>query len=163
MYLLDTNIVSEFRKRRPNAALIEWLSRTAPEELAISSLFAFEAQSGAAMMKRHDPERAAAIEEWLDELLGSGQFTVLPFDVPAARLYGEMFATPELKSFLMTDPRSKRPKSGVDLMLAATAIASDATVVTFNVSDFGRIHETFPLPGLFNPGTRAWIVPRAPG
>jgi predicted nucleic acid-binding protein len=163
VYLLDTNVVSEFRKRRPNPALIEWFNRVDPDALAISSLFAFEAEAGIAMMKSSAPDTAAAIELWLNELLDSGRFTVLPFDVPAARIYGNMFAAPELKSFLLPDPKSKRPKSGVDLMLAATATAADATMVTFNVSDFRRIHARFPLPGLFDPGANAWIVQRGAG
>jgi predicted nucleic acid-binding protein len=158
LYLLDTNVVSEFRLRRPNPGLIEWMSTVAPEELAVSVVFAFEAQFGVSELRKRDAGRAGEIERWLTELLDSQQLALLPFDVAAARIYGEMFATPGLRNFLLPDARSKRPKSGVDLMVAATAIASDATVVTFNIAGFERIHRHFSLPGLFDPRTRKWVV-----
>jgi hypothetical protein len=51
-----------------------------------------------------------------------------------------MFARPSRKSSLIPDPRSRHPKSGADLILAATAIVHGATVVTAHKGDFLRIH-----------------------
>ena len=54
--------------------------------------------------------------------------------------------------------KSPKPKFGGDLIVAATAIVLGGVVVSFNVSDYEQIHEHFPLPGLYHPGTAKWIV-----
>jgi predicted nucleic acid-binding protein len=79
-------------------------------------------------------------------------------DTDVARLYARMFVTPSLKNFLLPDPKSKRPKSGVDLMLAATVIVHGATLVTVNRDDYLRVHAEFPLPSLYEPFAMEWLV-----
>jgi hypothetical protein len=67
-----------------------------------------------------------------------------------------MFATPALRNFTLPSPASRRPKSGVDLMIAATAIVHGMTVVTADAGDFLRIHAAFPLPSLYEPFAKDW-------
>lgn len=158
MYLLGTDIVSNFRKSRPHPNLLDWMGRIADEEVAVSVMTVFEIQSGAHLVRAAAPAKAAEIEAWLDGFVLAGGFAILPLGTEAARLYAAMFVTPSLKSFLLPHPRSKAPKSGVDLIIAAIAIVGDACVVTTNTADYLRIHREFPLPGLYDPLAGSWFV-----
>src|SRR5271168_5145268 len=68
MYLLDTNVVSELRKPRPHGAVIAWIQNVPDNELFISALTLGELQAGAERTRKHDPEKAASIEVWIDLL-----------------------------------------------------------------------------------------------
>jgi len=157
MYLLDTDVVSNFRKNRPHPNLLKWFAAVPPEEIAISTMTVFEVQSGASAVRPLDPAKADEIEAWLDGFLLNG-FHTLPVDIEIARLYGRMFVTPSLKSFVLPDPNGKRPKSGVDLILAATAIVHGATLVTINRKHFVSIHDAYPLPSLYDPFSAEWVI-----
>lgn len=78
MYLLDTNVVSELRRRRPNRAVLDWLSGISTEELFIAAVTFGELQAGVEMTRRQDPEKAAAIEAWINDLAAS--YSVLAAD-----------------------------------------------------------------------------------
>ena len=118
----------------------------------------FEIQSGVDLVRATDPVKADEIEQWLDGFVLTGAFQILSVDVDVARLYARMFATPLLKNFVLPDIRSKRPKSGADLVIAATAIVHGATVVTVNQDDFLRIHTEFTLPSLYEPFAMQWAI-----
>jgi predicted nucleic acid-binding protein len=165
MYLLDTDVVSNFRKKKPHPNLLAWFATVPREEIAISVMTVFEIQSGASVLRLQDPAKASEFEAWLDGIV-SNDLSVFPIDTATARLYGRMFVTPALKNFLMPDARSMKPKSGADLIIAATAIIHGATMVTINSADFLRIHERFPLPSLYDPFAGEWLIggpPAAPG
>ncbi|MBK1836271.1 type II toxin-antitoxin system VapC family toxin [Azospirillum sp. YIM B02556] len=155
MYLLDTNIVSNFRKR-PHPNLVAWLDAISADEIAISAITVFEIQAGIDMVG--DRAKAKEIQVWLDGLVLSGQASIVAFDADVARVYAHLFTTAALKNFLLPDARNSRPKSGADLIIAATAIVHEAVVVTANTDDFLRIHEHFPLPGLYHPFAQEWQV-----
>jgi toxin FitB len=158
VYLLDTDVVSNFRKRKPHPNLLKWFQSVPPDEVAVSVMTAFEVQSGTNLLRATDPKKADEIEDWLDGFVLTGNFKILPIDTEVARLYARMFGTPSLKNFVLPDPKSRRPKSGVDLMLAATAIVHGTTLVTVNRDDFLRIHAEFPLPSLYEPFAMEWLV-----
>jgi toxin FitB len=158
VYLLDTNVVSNFRKRKPHPRLLEWFESVPQDQVAVSVMTAFEIQSGASLLRKTNPAKADEIEDWLDGFVLTGSFAILPIDADIARLYARMFVTPPLKNFVLADPKSKQPKSGADLMLAATAIVRGATLVTVNRDDFLRIHTVFPLPSLYEPFAMEWLV-----
>lgn len=65
---------------------------------------------------------------------------------------------PSLNYFIVSDPRSRKVKTGTDLAIAAVAIAGEMATVTGNVDDFLVINEVFRLPGLFNPFDGSWAV-----
>jgi len=161
VYLFDTDVISHFRKIKPHPSLIQWYEGLPPDEVAISVMTIFEIQTGVSALRTRNPEKAQSIEAWLDALVLSGGFKILPIDTRIARTYGRMFATPSLKGFLLPDPMSPRPKSGADLVIAATAIAHGAILVTGNASDFLRIHAEFPVPGLYEPFQGRWLVGQA--
>jgi toxin FitB len=156
MHLLDTDIISNFRKRKPHPNLLGWFSTVSPEDIAISVISIFEIEAGLSQLASFDPAKAAEIEAWLANFVLAGTFNILPVGVDVARLYGRMFVTAALKNFVLPDRSSKRPKSGADLILAATSIVHGATVVTANTEDFLRIHRKFPLPSIYHPFSGEW-------
>lgn len=101
--------------------------------------------------------RANALEEWLDRLLAS-DLVCLDQDVITARIVGQMISTPALKSLWVPDAKSKKPKFGQDLQIAAASIRHQIPIATENISDFLRIHQCYKLPGLCNPATGEWYA-----
>src|SRR5437763_10101908 len=78
MYILDTNVISELRRSRPNPEVLAWLLRTGDEQLFIAAVTFGELQAGVEMTRRQDRSKAAAIETWIDE--GSASYSVIPAD-----------------------------------------------------------------------------------
>jgi toxin FitB len=61
-YLLDTNIVSELRKRKPHGAVLAWMDTLRPEQIFLSAVTIGELQAGAELMRKIDPAKGAEIE-----------------------------------------------------------------------------------------------------
>jgi len=159
VFILDTDVVSNLRRRQPNPALLQWIERVGWAELAITVTTVMEITFGIEEVRRTNPGTADAVEQWLLGILGVGEPQVLPLDVEAARMLGRMYAMPPLKRFLVTNPAARQAKTGADLTIAAIAISRQAVVATNNVADFLAIQGHFPLPGLLNPFTGEWLVP----
>jgi predicted nucleic acid-binding protein len=121
MYLVDTNVVSELRKPRPHGAVIAWIQSVPDNELFVSALTLGELQAGAERTRKHDPEKAASIEAWIDRL--SESYEVIPMD-------GSMFR----EWARLMDGRSDELLE--DAMIAATARVRGLIVATRNVRDF---------------------------
>lgn len=159
-YLLDTDIVSNFRRPRPSTHLLDWARSRDADELQISAMTVFEIQVGVAIVARQDRDYAARLSGWLDSFVLSGRFGIVLLDVEIMRAYASMFADPAMRTFVLPDARSKRPKSGADLILAATAIQYGLIVASANVQHFHRIHARYKLPGLYNPLLNEWAIER---
>jgi len=152
VFLLDTNVVSELRKRKPAPQMMDWFTRQDARDLWITVITVFEIQIGIERTRRQHSEVAVDAERWLDEdLLPFFDGRILPLTLAASRLYGRMLTTPDLVNFVLQDPRSKKQRTGADLMVAAIAVTERATVVTRDTKDFRRIGQHFPLPGLLDP------------
>jgi predicted nucleic acid-binding protein len=131
MYLLDTNVISELRRRRPNPAVLEWLSQIPDEQLHMAAITFGELQAGVEMTRRQDPDKAAAIEAWID--LVAASYSVVALDEVVFRRWARLM--------------HRRSNSLIeDAMIAATALVRNMTVVTRNVRDF----ELFEVP-IFDP------------
>lgn len=132
MYLLDTNVVSELRKPKPHGAVTAWLQNVPDDQLFISALTLGELQAGAERTRRHDQEKAEAIEAWIDRL--SSSYEVIPMDAEMFREWARLMAG-----------RSEHLLE--DAMIAATARVRSLIVVTRNVRDFKtlavEIHNPF--------------------
>lgn len=120
-YLLDTNVVSEFRKPKPHGAVLSWISGLQEEQIYLSAVTIGELQTGVELTRRQDPAKAAEIELWVDQLAQS--FQVLPMD---ARCFREWARLMEGKAERLLE----------DVMIAATARIHDLIVATRNERDF---------------------------
>lgn len=129
MYLLDTNVISELRRRRPNPAVVAWLSETAAGQVFIAAVSFGELQAGVEMTRRQDPEKATAIEGWIDAVAAS--YSIIPMDEVIFRRWARLM--------------HRRSDDLIeDAMIAATAMISGMMVVTRNLRDF----EQFGVPTL---------------
>jgi predicted nucleic acid-binding protein len=158
VYILDTDVVSNLRKKKPHPALLSWIDEIGWQELAITVLTIMEIQLGIERARRSDVAAAESVEKWLSGLLRAGQPQVLALDTEAALLLGRMNETGPLRNFLVHDPGTKKTKRGADLAIASIAIAHKAVVTTGNSSDFLLVHEHFPLTGLCDPFLCKWLV-----
>lgn len=155
-FLLDTDVLSNLRQRRPHPVLAHWLLSVDPDNLFTSVTTIAEIQRGICVVA--DRARASQMQAWLDGMLRDDQPRIIDLDAQAALVLGRMWATPSLRFFIANDPRSRKVRSGADLAIAACAIARGMTLASRNVADFLRIHSDFPLPGLFDPFEAAWAV-----
>jgi toxin FitB len=121
MYLLDTNIVSELRKPRPQGGVIAWLKSTEDADLHLSAVTLGEIQAGVEVTRDQDAAKAAEIEAWLE--LVAQSYNVLPMDGAAFRAWARLM---HRRSDTLYE----------DAMIAATAAVHNLTVVTRNVADF---------------------------
>nr|WP_297422306.1 type II toxin-antitoxin system VapC family toxin [uncultured Actinotalea sp.] len=135
-YLLDTNVVSELRRSRPDPAVVRWFDSVGPADLFLSVLTIGEIRLGVVRLRRRDPERAAAIDEWLDRLQSGYADRILPVTPAVARRWAEM--------------NEARTLPVVDALIAATAVEHDAVLVTRNVADLAgtdvRLLDPFGAP-----------------
>jgi toxin FitB len=126
MYLIDTNVISEARKRakanRGVRAFFHWVSR---ERLPvfISVITVGEIRRGIELIRhRGDRLRAEQLETWLEALLFDYQESILDIDQDVAQLWGRL--------------RVPHPENALDKQIAATALIYDLTVVTRHQADF---------------------------
>ena len=125
MYLIDTNIISEVRKgRRCDPRVAAWYRAARDDELFLSVLVVGEIRQGIERLRPRNARQATALENWLEEILGSFGERVLPINERVAQIWGRL-NTPE-------------PLPVVDSLLAATAEAHGLTLVTRNLKDIER-------------------------
>ena len=116
-YLLDTNVVSEFRKKQRDAPFDAWFEQVDRSELFLSTLVIGEIANGIARLElRRDARQAWLVERWLTDLKHRFSDRVLPVSTAVAERWGRLHAV--------------RPLPFVDGLLAATALEHDLTLVT---------------------------------
>ena len=131
MFLLDTNVVSELRKRKPHGAVLAWLDAQAPASLFISAMTFGELQRGIELTREQDVNKAAELETWLEDVLASGQ--VLPLDAPVCRAWARLI--------------HRRSEALVeDAFIAASAQVHRLTIASRNVRDFKLLGVTAVNP-----------------
>lgn len=124
-FLLDTNIISELRKKRPDASVLTWFDSVSGSDLYLSVLVLGEIRQGIERLKSREPKRVASYEKWLDELRHEFADRVLPISDAVALEWGRMVGrSPGIPA--------------IDGLLAATAKNHGLTLVTRNVVDVAR-------------------------
>lgn len=120
-YLLDTNILSETRRKQANAGVVAFLSSTASSAIYVSVLTLGELRKGVEMRRKTDPATARQLAGWVDGLEQGFADRIVGIDAATARLWGEWSA--------------QRPRPVVDTLLAATAMTHGLKLVTRNTAD----------------------------
>ncbi|MEO1190655.1 MAG: type II toxin-antitoxin system VapC family toxin [Pseudomonadota bacterium] len=135
-FLLDTNILSHALKPQPSASLTLWMAEQEDEDLYIASLTIAEVQRG--ILEKPAGKGRDALDTWFHGAQGPQALfanRILPFDARAALIWGRLMAEGRLRG---------RPRSALDMIIAATAEAHGCLIVTDNERDF------YDLP-IFNP------------
>jgi predicted nucleic acid-binding protein len=124
-YLLDTNIISETRKARPDKRVIALLEAADASRLFLSVLTVGELRKGMEAKRRLDIGTAARIGAWIDDLETNFAGRILPIDATIAHRWGELSAD--------------RSRPVIDTLIAATAIVHGLSLVTRNLDDMRGI------------------------
>jgi predicted nucleic acid-binding protein len=136
-YLLDTNIISNVTKPEPSESLLAWMSEQTDENLFIASLVVAEIWFG--VLGSPAGKKRTQLESWFagpdgPQSLFAGR--VLPFDEKASLIWARLMAE---------GARAGRPRSALDMILAAVAEANDCIVVTDNEKDFAGLPFVNPM------------------
>jgi len=136
LFVLDTNVVSEFSKEAPDPCVVDWMAAQSPIELHISAVTLGELVRG--ITRLPIGRKQDRLRNWLVTYVGTlFDGRILPFDETAARRWGHLVAVME---------RSGRPRPPIDLQIAATALVRDAVLVARNVQDFDDLGITLINP-----------------
>ena len=124
-FLLDTNVISEIRKRdRADASVARWVARTPVTEIRTSVVVLAEIRRGIELKRRADPEQAAVLDRWFVHMRSGLGDRVLPVDESIADVWARL-NVPD-------------PLLLIDGILAATAKVYGLTLVTRNVADISH-------------------------
>jgi predicted nucleic acid-binding protein len=126
MILLDTNVLSEFMREMPDPAVRAWFQQYPQTEVWTTSIVIAELLAGIETMpigRKQKMLREAVEKMILNDFRGQ----ILPFNLPAARLYAQILASRQ---------KSGRPIREMDAQIAAIAFVHDVTLVTRDVNDF---------------------------
>ena len=132
-YLIDTNVLSELRRRAPNAGVVDWFAQRPATALFLSVLTVGEIRKGIDMLAAG--ERKLKLLDWLEvELPTFFAGRIIAVDLRVADRWGRLLA------------EANRPLPAIDSLLAATALTHGLKLVTHNARDF-----VFPGLDVINP------------
>ena len=135
MYLVDTDVLSELRRKRRNRDVVTWFGDVNAADLFLCTVTIGEIELGISRVRNINPDFAQELSDWLDLTLRAYGERILPLSVGIARRWGRLAAQLGNKQ--------------LDLAIAATALEHGLTVVTRNVSDFEPTG--VPVLNPFNP------------
>lgn len=128
MYLIDTNVLSEIRKKKKaNKGVITFFESAIndDEKFYLSVITIGELRRGVELIRhRGDTQQADQLEKWLELILTDYQDNILAFDEDTAQLWGKL--------------RVPHHENAIDKQIVATAIIHGLTVVTRNENDFSK-------------------------
>lgn len=122
-FLIDTNVISEIRKReRADANVIRWVNQTSVEDIGTSVLVLAEIRRGIELKRRSDPLQAKSLDRWFSQMRIRLADRVLPIDETIAETWAHLGRIPN-------------PLPLIDSLLAATAKVHGLILVTRNITD----------------------------
>lgn len=122
-YLVDTNVLSELRRRQPHSGVVAWMQQRPRQSLHLSVLTLGEIRKGIEQLQ--DTRRRQSLIDWLEvELPHYFVGRLLSVDALTADRWGHLMAS------------AGRPLPAIDGLLAATALQHQLTLVTRNTRDF---------------------------
>ena len=121
-YLLDTNIISELRKKVPNNGVQEWIKQVQVNQIYISCLTVGEIKTGILKLAKKDKAQARLIDKWLEELMHEYKEQILGIDLETSEEWAKLM--------------SSDSNHIIDNLIAAQAIQNNMTVVTRNIKDY---------------------------
>jgi toxin FitB len=138
-YLLDTNIISNIIKPEPSDSLMAWMGTQKDDELFIASLTVAEIRRG--ILEKPRGKKRDALDKWFSgaegpQALFAGR--ILSFDDKAGLIWAQLMAKGKAVG---------RPRSALDMIIAAVAAANDCVVVTDNEKDFAELQIVNPIRG----------------
>jgi predicted nucleic acid-binding protein len=129
MFLLDTNVVSEWVKPRPNDGVIEWLRTVSESELYFSVVSLAEVRQGIERLPAG--ARRSKLDTWLtDHLVIRFEHRTLTVDTETSDIWGRITARAVRRGLTV---------EAMDGLIAALALQHDMSVVTRNVNDFAPL------------------------
>jgi predicted nucleic acid-binding protein len=135
-FLLDTNVVSEWIRPKPDPGVIAWCASVDEDRTFISVVTFAEIRYGIERLPAG--RRRVRLEEWLEhELLGRFEGRILSIDADIGHAWGKVVARADLEG---------RPANTMDAFLAATAELHQLTVVTRNIADFRKLTKSVMNP-----------------
>lgn len=136
-YLLDTNIISALVRPLPPEPLVAWMAAQRDEDLCIAALTLAEIRRGILQMPLG--RKREALDGWYDGPEGPPALfagRILPFDAAAATAWARLMADGHAEG---------RPRSALDMIIAATALAHACVLATDNERDFAGVPMINPL------------------
>ena len=128
MYLVDTDVISELRKKgKANAGVVSFFRDAASNDmpLYLTAVSIGELRRGVELIRyRGDARQARRLERWIGKLLTEYSENILPFDADTAQIWGRL--------------RVPHPENPLDKQIAATAFIYDLTLVTRNIRHFAE-------------------------
>ena len=122
MFLIDTMVLSELRKRERNKNVVRWISEQRSTNLFLSVITIGEIERGIELQKKKNTEFATALTVWLDKVLTLYSERIIAIDLATSRRWGRLSAV--------------AGHDGADLLIAATAMEHGLTVVSQNIQHF---------------------------
>ena len=158
-FILDTCVLSELSRDRPNQSVVRFLETAA--DLKLPSAVLMEFQLGITEASVKDPVRAVRLSNWYQRVISAG-FPILDTTKEVAEVWGILAADPRLRNLVVGHARAKKPRNGQDLHIAAFALVHRLPIATMNVRDFDLINQCHPLPGIYNPTAECWYAQMSP-
>ncbi len=122
MYILDTCIISELRKKKPHPLVLAWMNERRDDELFLSVVTIGEIEKGIEKKRLSDENFANELTRWLDKIITDYNESILKITIEISRQWGIL--------------ASQIGHDGADLLIAATALFHGYTVATRNTSHF---------------------------
>jgi predicted nucleic acid-binding protein len=128
MYLIDTNVISEIRKKnKANPGVRKFFKNVQENDnrLFLSVITIGELRRGVELIRnRGDKKQARMLDKWLEEIIDNYSDTILDFSITESQVWGKL--------------RAPHHENALDKQIAATALTYGLTVVTRNTADFER-------------------------